>query len=240
MFFKDKITNISKNDRVLEIGPGGYPHPRSDVFLEKIFENEDEASAQRGYADLAMIKKKIVYYKGGVFPFNDNEFDYVICSHVLEHVPEKDIDQFINEMQRVAKAGYIEYPNAFYEFINFQPVHIWLMNYRHGEILLLNKSTFSSNYIHKIYREMFYGKDVYMSKIFSRYRELFFTHFEWEGNINYQIVNSYEQLINEEDYIKFQNYFSNFIEGNHSKINLLTTLKQKIFHLYHYFKKYFK
>ena len=41
-------------------------------------------------------------------PFQDKEFDYVILSHVLEHVPN--INEFAQEVQRIAKAGYIELP----------------------------------------------------------------------------------------------------------------------------------
>jgi len=41
-------------------------------------------------------------------PFKDKEFDYVILSHVLEHVPN--ILEFIKEVERIAKAGYIELP----------------------------------------------------------------------------------------------------------------------------------
>ena len=41
-------------------------------------------------------------------PFKDKEFDYVILSHVLEHVPN--IFEFTKEVERVAKAGYIELP----------------------------------------------------------------------------------------------------------------------------------
>ncbi len=41
-------------------------------------------------------------------PFKDKEFDYVILSHVLEHV--KNILEFTKEVERIAKAGYIELP----------------------------------------------------------------------------------------------------------------------------------
>jgi uncharacterized protein YbaR (Trm112 family) len=49
-------------------------------------------------------------------PFRDGAFDFVIASHVLEHSvqPEK----FLSELQRVARAGYIEVPDAFMERIN--------------------------------------------------------------------------------------------------------------------------
>ena len=41
-------------------------------------------------------------------PFKDKEFDYVICSHVIEHV--NDPIFFKKEIERIGKAGYIELP----------------------------------------------------------------------------------------------------------------------------------
>jgi len=41
-------------------------------------------------------------------PFKDKEFDYVILSHVLEHV--ENIYEFTKEIERISKAGYIELP----------------------------------------------------------------------------------------------------------------------------------
>ena len=39
---------------------------------------------------------------------DDKEFDYVVLSHVLEHV--QNIKEFTSEVERIAKAGYIELP----------------------------------------------------------------------------------------------------------------------------------
>lgn len=123
MFFPDRITKIASKDNVLEVGPGGSPHPRSNVLLEKVFEGEKEAKSQRGYANKPKTKQKMVYYDGGRFPFKNKEFDYVICSHVLEHVLEEDLPTFISELQRVAKAGFIEFYTLEmpkYTMLNFQ------------------------------------------------------------------------------------------------------------------------
>jgi SAM-dependent methyltransferase len=56
-------------------------------------------------------------------PFADCFFDYVICSHVLEHVP--DPAAVIGELTRVARAGYIEVPRAAPAQLQDFPTHLW-------------------------------------------------------------------------------------------------------------------
>ena len=46
-------------------------------------------------------------------PFNDKEFDFVIASHILEHVEEP--FKFCNEMTRIGKRGYIEVPTPLWD-----------------------------------------------------------------------------------------------------------------------------
>lgn len=121
MFFPDRIQSICPGDRVLEVGPGGTPHRRADVFLEKEFATEHAAQGQRGYAPPLDTERPVVFYDGGRFPFRDGEFDYVICSHVIEHVG--DVDQFVSELCRVAERGYLEFPTIYYEYLYDFPEH---------------------------------------------------------------------------------------------------------------------
>lgn len=123
---------------MLEIGPGGDPHPRSDILLE-LDSDEATLAAQRGYAQGLKTNKKVVYYDGKKIPFSDKEFDYVICSHVLEHV--EDLRPFLLEMFRVAKNGYVEYPLAYYEYLYNFDVHL--------NILKFNKRTNTLHYLKK-------------------------------------------------------------------------------------------
>lgn len=120
MQFIERVSSIGDDDKVLEIGPGGNPHPRADVYLELAI-SEEELAAQRGHADKPELNGKIVYYDGNNFPFGNKDFDYVICSHVIEHVD--DVESFIGEMFRVAKRGYIEYPTIYYEYLYNFAVH---------------------------------------------------------------------------------------------------------------------
>lgn len=130
MFFPEKITLIRPQDRVLEIGPGSSPHPRSNAFLELAFDTNQDRILQRGgvLEDADFGSRPVHYYDGGTFPFGDNQFDYVICSHVLEHVA--DIESFLNEVFRVgAGRGYLEYPLITYEYLYNFDVHLHFVKF---------------------------------------------------------------------------------------------------------------
>jgi len=59
--------------------------------------------------------KRLVEYPGGVFPFDDNEFDWAFSNAVIEHVGDKN-DQilFLNEMMRVSKNVFFTTPNKYF------------------------------------------------------------------------------------------------------------------------------
>lgn len=138
MFFLEKIKSINAGDRVLEIGPGATPNPRSDVLLEKRYDSKDEYLRQCGGLSVNDIDKRIIFYDGGDFPFQDNEFDYVICSHVIEHIDN--VEEFCAEMFRVARAGYMEYPLFYYEYLFDIPEHVNVLIRKEG-VLVYSKKT---------------------------------------------------------------------------------------------------
>lgn len=130
MFFAEKIQSIGPNDRVLEIGPGATPHSRSNAFLELEYSNDADKVSQRGggLAEGDFGSRPLHHYDGRIFPFADGEFDYVICSHVIEHVA--DPVSFMKEVFRVGKGrGYLEYPLITYEYIYAFAVHLHFMKF---------------------------------------------------------------------------------------------------------------
>ena len=58
-------------------------------------------------------------------PFKDKEFDFIIASHVIEHVD--DISYFLNELTRIGKKGYIEVPTRLEDNLVFEnkKAHLW-------------------------------------------------------------------------------------------------------------------
>lgn len=106
---------------VLDIGSGDKPHWRADVLLDWL--PGKDSAAQRSGAESARVSRPLFHGDAGDMPFADGVFDYVICSHLLEHV--HDPGAVIREMMRVAKAGYIEVPEAASAKIVDFPTHLW-------------------------------------------------------------------------------------------------------------------
>jgi ubiquinone/menaquinone biosynthesis C-methylase UbiE len=73
--------------------------------------------------------KKFIKITNKKLPFRDNEFDFVITSHVIEHV--EDFQFFISEIERISKQGYIELPTRLGDNIVFENLndHIWWFKY---------------------------------------------------------------------------------------------------------------
>jgi len=207
LFFPERIKNIKESDKVLEIGPGSSTFSRSDVLLDKKFDDK-EALEQRGLQPTIEYDKPIYYYDGSKFPFKDNEFDYVICSQVLEHVPANAFVDFIKEVERVAERGYIEVPRLFYEYLFNFHAHKWLINFKNGKLLLLDKIKVEFSRIQDIFYLMLrYGGKRKKITLIIDFVDLFVIGYEWEDKINYEIVDSLDELISNEDVAFYKNYF---------------------------------
>lgn len=98
---------INGTGLVLDVGAGGNPFPRSDVLMDRL------TGAEHRCGESMMIDRPTVFGDASKMPFKDKAFEYVIASHILEHMA--DPETFLKELQRVGKAGYIETPNAIFE-----------------------------------------------------------------------------------------------------------------------------
>lgn len=127
--------SIKRSDRVLEIGGGNNPHPRSNVVVDKFPTINDHRSG-----DLKVLEHQtFIHADGEELPFNDREFDYVICCQVLEHVENP--AKFLSEQFRVAKRGYIETPSLFGEHLFPRDSHRWILHEYKDILYLVDKST---------------------------------------------------------------------------------------------------
>lgn len=91
---------------------------------------EEERVRQRGDVVAApkFGGKPVAFYGGDRFPFGDGAFDYVIASHVIEHVQSPEL--FMEEIFRVGRGkGYLEFPQITYEYMFDFGVHLHVIGY---------------------------------------------------------------------------------------------------------------
>ncbi len=195
MFFPERLKSIKKTDKVLEVGPGNTPFYRSDVLLEKIFEDENEAFMQAGGTQKKDLKKEIVYYKEDTFPFKNEEFDYVICSHVLEHIPTAQIPLFVSELNRVAKNGYIEVPLYNFELMANLKYHLNLVYIDSSHVIhFLSKENVNfSNELYKSFQDSMLNIG-FNANIIPLNLELFGNGFEYENEIRYKVHDNFSSF----------------------------------------------
>ena len=171
---------VDKNMKVLEIGSGGNPYYRANVLLDSFIHSQE-----RHWEPLVIDRPTVLGY-GENLPFKDNSFDFIIASHVLEHsaYPEK----FINELQRVGKAGYIETPDAFMERIN--PYHDHRAEvYIDNKSLVINKKNrwcVDDNLL-KLYNNK--ARNIIANDVIPSNPFIFHARLYWKNKIKFKILN---------------------------------------------------
>ena len=90
---------------VLDVGAGSCPYPRADILLERY-----SGGDHRGGAGL-VADRPTVLGDALQMPFQDKAFDFVVASHVLEHIKIPEL--LLKELMRVSHAGYIENAQCF-------------------------------------------------------------------------------------------------------------------------------
>ncbi len=99
--------NIKPNYKVLDIGSGHLPFPAATHLAD--FSVEENMHGRAGIPFKHVLGKPVLHCDVENMPFKDKAFDFVYCSHVLEHV--QDPISACKELSRVSKRGYIEAPS---------------------------------------------------------------------------------------------------------------------------------
>ena len=154
--------------KVLDIGCGYTAYKNANVVCDV----QDLSSVYK--------EKDFVKLTSNILPFKDKEFDFVIASHVIEHV--KDVEIFIKELQRVSSKGYIELPTKLEDNLVFENKkdHIWHMEFDDdkNQLIISKKTQFLEPVL-----------TVSSAKKFLKYfRQSLVLELFWENSIEFNIV----------------------------------------------------
>ena len=124
----NKIISSKDSWKILDIGCGF----NANKFATVICDVQDLSKHYQNKNFVRLLDKKL--------PFADKEFDFVIASHVMEHVD--DLELFISELERISTKGYIELPTKLEDNLVFENKndHIWQMDFDDVENKLLNQN----------------------------------------------------------------------------------------------------
>ena len=174
----NKILEQNKHWKVLDIGCGFRANKSATVIADR----KDFSNYYK--------EKNFVLIEEKTLPFKDKEFDFVIASHVIEHV--EDFEFFIKELERVSSKGYIELPTRLGDNLVFENEkdHIWWFCYddMDNKLIASKKNQLIDPFI-----------TVSLAKLFEDiYRESLVLEISWENKIEYVLSNK----IRHEDYKK--------------------------------------
>ena len=187
--FIEYTLSLNPDWNILDIGCGYGANKYANVICDV----QDLSKFYPNKTFIRLVEKKL--------PFKDKEFDFVIASHVMEHV--EDVEFFINELERVSKQGYIELPTMLEDNLVFENKkdHLWHMDFDDVDYKLL------------ISKKIQYFEPILTVSSIKRLNEIFRKSFIlelcWENKIDYEIQKLKKEKVNQISMLSLlKKYFS--------------------------------
>ncbi len=170
----ETILSSNKDWKILDIGCGYTASDYANVIC-------DVQDLSNYYKDRNFIK-----LENKILPFKDDEFDFVIASHVIEHV--EDVELFIAELERISKKGYIELPTKLEDNLVFENKkdHIWHMEFDdiNYKLLISKKIQFLEPIL----------TVSAIQKLRKNFKDSFVLELYWEDKIDFGFKDSKEEI----------------------------------------------
>ena len=170
----ETILSSNKDWKILDIGCGYTASDYANVIC-------DIQDLSNYYKDRNFIK-----LENKILPFKDDEFDFVIASHVMEHV--EDVELFIAELERISKKGYIELPTKLEDNLVFENKkdHIWHMEFDdiNFKLLISKKIQFLEPIL----------TVSAIQKLRKNFKDSFVLELYWEDKIDFGFKDSKEEI----------------------------------------------
>ena len=170
----ETILSSNKDWKILDVGCGYTASDYANVIC-------DVQDLSNYYKDRNFIK-----LENKILPFKDDEFDFVIASHVMEHV--EDVELFIAELERISKKGYIELPTKLEDNLVFENKkdHIWHMEFDdiNFKLLISKKIQFLEPIL----------TVSAIQKLRKNFKDSFVLELYWEDKIDFGFKDSKEEI----------------------------------------------
>jgi hypothetical protein len=185
--------DIPAGSQVLDVGSGGWPFRHATALADKYVgltthRVEPIARDNRPFYEVDLEK----------LSFDDKSYDFVFCSHVLEHMDNP--GTAMRELMRVGKRGYIEVPTRLSDvMLNFTRIpnhHRW-----HG--LVLGTTLVLVEWPDQERREL--GNEFFealqsshsnsFQDFFERNRDLFFASLHWNASFDFIVIDKWGRVI---------------------------------------------
>ncbi len=186
--------NIKKDDRVLDIGSGGYPFPLA-THLADFYESKTTHRTE----ELKRDERPFTVCNLESSPFLDSEFDFVYCSHVLEHVD--DPAQACEELMRIGKRGYIETPSkisdTMFNFTKIPNHHKWHTQVLGNTLIFMEwKSSERRDLGTDYFFHQFHSKwQNPFQDLMCNNRDLFVNMMLWEDRFDYIVISQDGEIL---------------------------------------------
>jgi SAM-dependent methyltransferase len=179
--------HIEDGDRVLDIGSGGWPFSKATCIADRFLDETTHRVEEFQRDGRPVIKLDVQR-----LPFGTKSWDFVMCSHVLEHVDRP--GDACRELMRVARRGYVELPtrlsDVIFNFTKIEQHHRW-----HG--LVLGRTLTFIEWAEEERVDL--GTNQFFQCAHSAYENpfqemlesnwgMFFATFPWEGSFNFVVI----------------------------------------------------
>lgn len=174
-----ELFGVKAGDRVLDVGGGAAPFIRADVIVDYDLQSGYHRDQYHVSLDERWLAADIQQ-----LPFADKAFDFVYCSHVLEHVT--DPEKACKELMRVAHRGYFETPRKLTELLHGHPTHRWLVDTQ-GEKLIFEPRCFVESPLQNFALAHILNYPQTLDRFLTQYRNISCVQVLWEGNFEYEV-----------------------------------------------------
>jgi len=194
------LHNFTSKDAVLDIGSGGCPFPHATILADRFIEPTCHRTAK-----FISDGRPVVICDIHQLPFRNKSFDYLVCSHVLEHIDNP--IKACEEIQRVSNAGYIETPSFLKDalFAWAHGMHKWhVVSIKNCLVFFEYTERQSEGIRGSEWREIIFGDHYHpLQQSFANNQDIFNVLFEWKDSFDVLVM----RLDGTVEYSRYQGNF---------------------------------